>query len=340
MLMHKLYLELNKDQNQLIVGYHFYYVIFMYNFILGIGHHATDTCSTCHAFKLAIKDVNLSNASKQTKTALYILHRRKAQTFYSLLNDIRPNEITILFDMMENLVLPKLPIGEAYYSRQLYLYVLGVVVHRGNQTQHLNDVNFFIWLEFENCKDSNMICSALQHFLIAYLFDSCSNASVLRLFSDSCYGQNKNINMVSMLLSLRKQHFRNLLITHTFPERGHSYLPADRVFGRVQQDIKKHEQILEPDIYRDILSRHGRVFVFGQDWSALDFKAEVKKFAKIIKTFKISEGKKLIINSNHLEIAQCSYHSEPTSHSLLKKGKKWDTFKPSIPATKNCVKNV
>ncbi|XP_065654381.1 uncharacterized protein LOC136080946 [Hydra vulgaris] len=316
--MHKLYQELNKDQNQLIVGYHFYYAIFMYNFNLGIGHPATDTCSTCHAFKLAMKDVNLSDASKQTKTALYILHRRKARKFYSLLNDIRPNEITICFDMMENLVLSKLPIGEAYYSRQLYLYVLGVVVHRGNQTQHLN-INFFIWLECENCKDSNMICSALQHFLVAYLFDLCSNALVLRLFSDSCYGQNKNINMVSMLLSLRKQHFRNLLITHTFPERGHSYLPANRVFGHVQQDIKKHEQILEPDIYRDILNK---VFVFGQDWSALDFKAEVKKFVKTIKTFQIGEGKKLIIKSNYLEIAQCSYHSEPTSHCLLKKGKK------------------
>ena len=102
--------------------------------------------------------------------------------------------------------------------------------------------------------------------------------------------------------------------------------------------LKKRDQILKPDEYRDILSRHGKVLVYGQDWSALDFKSEVKKFVKATKTFKISEAKKLLISSDRLEVAASSYHSEPTIHSLLKKGKNWDSFKPQVLAFKNCVK--
>ena len=97
--------------------------------------------------------------------------------------------------MMEDLVLPKLSIGEAYYSRQLYFYVLGVVIHKGDKSQSVNDIYFFTWMECENRKDSNMICSAIEHLLKNVLKDKCFNASSLRLFSDACYGQNKNINM-------------------------------------------------------------------------------------------------------------------------------------------------
>ena len=247
--MHQLFLEQNNEAVALTVGYHYYYGVFMHYFNLAFGYPATDTCSTCQSFKLAMKNINISDAEKQTKVALYILHRRKARKFYSLLNDVQPTEITICFDMMENLVLPKLSIGEAYYSRQLYFYVLGIVVHRGNKSQSVNDIFFLTWLESENAKDSNMICSALNHLLRNNLMEECSNATTLRLFSDSCYGQNKSINMVSMLLALRKQCLKNVYITHTFPERGHSYLPADRVFGRVQLDIKKRDQILKPDEY-------------------------------------------------------------------------------------------
>ena len=43
------------------------------------------------------------------------------------MNDVG-DSFTISFDMMENQVLPKSPIGQCYYSRQMYFYVF-VVVH-------------------------------------------------------------------------------------------------------------------------------------------------------------------------------------------------------------------
>ena len=336
--MYELFLDKNNAYTVATVGYHYYYGVFINHFNLTFGYPATDTCSTCQTYKLAMKNQDITDNQKKLKTALFILHRRKARKFYSLLNDIHPNEITICFDMMENLVLPKLLIGEAYYSRQLYFYVLGVVIHKGDKSQSVNDIYFFTWMECENRKDSNMICSAIEHLLKNVLKDKCFNASSLRLFSDACYGQNKNINMTCMLLALRKQYFNKLQITHTFPERGHSYLPADRMFGRVQLDIKKRDQNFEPNEYINILSRHGKVMVYGQNWSAHDFKSEVKKYVMSKKTFKISEAKKLLINSDKLEVVAFSYHSEPKSHSILKKRKKWETFRPQRLELNNCVK--
>ena len=68
--------------------------------------------------------------------------------------------------MMQNMVLPKSPIGQTYYSRQLYQYVFGVVHHRGRgQNQRKEGIHLYTWLENENKKDSNMVASALQHYL-------------------------------------------------------------------------------------------------------------------------------------------------------------------------------
>ena len=87
---------------------------------------------------------------------LYMLHRRRSRVFYNLLNDVK-NSVTICFDMMENMVLPKSPIGQSYYSRQLYLYLFGVVVHGGrNSEQSKDDIHMHVWGKHENRKDSNI----------------------------------------------------------------------------------------------------------------------------------------------------------------------------------------
>ena len=46
-------------------------------------------------------------------------------------------------------------------------------------------------------------------------------------------------------------------ISYTFPVRGHSFLPADRIFGRVEREIKTVDTISLPEEYHDILRKHG-----------------------------------------------------------------------------------
>ncbi|KAG5263245.1 hypothetical protein AALO_G00284190 [Alosa alosa] len=77
--------------------------------------------------------------------------------------------------------------GQAYYSRQLYLYLFGVVRHHGeNSRQPKEDVHLYVWQENQGPKDSNMIASALNDCFIVRLASQIRRSKGLRLFSDSC----------------------------------------------------------------------------------------------------------------------------------------------------------
>ena len=103
--------------------YHLYFAVFHCDFNLGFGRATTDICATCVSFKRKLKDLKIKQQQQ-----LDMIHRRKAQAFYDKLNDVQ-DSMTMCFDIMENLVLPKTPICESYYSCQLYLHVLCIVWH-------------------------------------------------------------------------------------------------------------------------------------------------------------------------------------------------------------------
>ena len=234
--------------------------------------------------------------------------------------------------------MPKTSVGQAFYSRQLYMYVFGIVVHRGEgQGQMKEDVNLYWWTENQNKKDSSMIASALLHCLKSAVGPKPETLEHLRLFSDGCYGQNKNISVISMLFSLRKSLLCNTKIEYFFPVRGHSFLPADRVFGRLEQSIRKQDPILQPSEYVDIMAKHGKTYEYGKDFISYDFKTEALKHCKQARTFKLSEAKVCEINGDTLGI-KTSYYGEFTYHSLLKRGRKWSTYCPNIGEMVNCIK--
>ncbi|KAG5285826.1 hypothetical protein AALO_G00007910 [Alosa alosa] len=273
-------------------------ILFSKEFNLGFGHPATDACADCAKYKIRITDPNLTDTEKRMESASFILHRRRVCVFYEMLGRVVEGHLTLCFDMIQNLVLPKTAIGQAYYSRQMYLYLFGVVVHQGeNSCQSKDDVHLYVWQENEASKDSNMIASALNDCLKVQLQGKVSRSRGLRLFSDSCFGQNKNMSMVSMLMELR-QLFPNLGIEHTFPVRGHSYLPADRVFGRIEQKIRKMDTILLPQEYHAILQQFGNVHVYGTDWDVFDYREASKDYVKAQRSFKISEARMLDLSTN------------------------------------------
>ncbi|KAL2098322.1 hypothetical protein ACEWY4_007529 [Coilia grayii] len=160
--MHKLFDQQNHD----LVSYSLYYSVFRHSFNLVFGHPATDACSSCAKFQFRVKDPSLGEDEKRRETAMYILHRRRARVFYDMLGKVEHDAVTVCFGMMQNLVLPRTPIGQAYYSRQLYMYVFGVVLHHGKGSrQATDDVHLYTWMEHENTKGSNMTASALDNCL-------------------------------------------------------------------------------------------------------------------------------------------------------------------------------
>lgn len=49
-----------------------------------------------------------------------------------------------------------------------------------------------------------------------------------------------------------------------FLVRNYSYMTLDYIFERIKKEIKKHETILVPNIYRDIFKNHETVKEFDK----------------------------------------------------------------------------
>ena len=138
---------------------------------------------------------------------------------------------------------------------------------------------------------------------------------------DNCYVQNKNINLLPMLFSLKDEALPNVEITYKFPDRGHSLLPTDGVFGRIDQDLKSKGMILMPADYITMLKKHGNVHVYGLDWICYDFKSAASLHTKSRRQFKISAAKVIEINDNKLCI-RVTYAGVYSYHSTITPGMK------------------
>lgn len=112
------------------------------------------------------------------------------------------------------------------------------------------------------------------------MVDSLQNVVLTNLltqfvfFADGCGGQNKNQHVVHALSYwLQNKSPRTIKeIVMYSPVRGHSYLPADRVFGRVEKNLRKVEEILDPNAYIQIYKESANIRVLGKDWSIKNFK--------------------------------------------------------------------
>lgn len=71
------------------------------------------------------------------------------------------------------------------------------------------------------------------------------------------------------------------IIELIFPVPGHSFMPADRVFGHIEKEIKKKEVIVQPSEYLDIYQNHGKVIKLGYDCPVKDWKTYAKNTTKL-----------------------------------------------------------
>lgn len=248
----------------------FFRHIFRTRFNIGFGRPRVDECSTCISLHERIKHEK-NCTIKQTLMTENHIHRLKYKAFYSLLKEERDNLLTLSFDCQKNQVLPRVPDQIAYYSRQLYKYNFSIVVGSSRCAQTKNNVYIYEWDETEHNKGSNEISSAVYHCLINLQIPE--GIKVIRLASDGCGGQNKNSTMIGMLsvwfLNFAPKNVEKL--EFVYPIVGHSFLPADRVFARIEKRIKNYDVIIDPTEYANIFSDYGTVVPLGGkvfDWKS------------------------------------------------------------------------
>lgn len=297
--------------------------IFYNDFNIGFKSPATDACGTCINLKNAIKKQN-GDAKMKSITDLRI-HNLRAKEFYKLAKETPPNSISFAFDLQQVHPLPKSPIQDAFYLRQISFYSFCCV---DMQSRH---PTFFTWTENQAKRGCTEVGSALLYYLRSLDLKDCGT---LRLFCDGCGGQNKNsyiIHTLSYWLRESPSELKNIIVH--FPVRGHSFLPADRAFGRVEKILKKEETIISSEEYNKIYSEVGNVKVLGRDWCLFDIKSITEGiYNKIpgIKNMKRIEIRKCHIRNNvtikYKGSEYFRFENNESFQSLVKRGKKEQTF--------------
>lgn len=188
-------------------------------------------------------------------------------------------------------------------------------------------------LETDSGKGSDKIASAIMDFLNR-IRKRCVRwkYSNLHLYCDSCPAQNKNSTVMAALLMFvnsPRNPFQSVKVV--FPIRGHSYLPPDQVFGRVEKVYRRQELIKMPDSYVSILEKHGAVRMMYNHWKPYDFKTLVSNHF-IKQKVPIMSTKIWIFKQNQPYVwFQEQYSSLAVRYNILKRGSKaLHTLRPKL----------
>nr|CAI5833493.1 unnamed protein product [Callosobruchus analis] len=118
-IMYNLFKEQNPDIN---VSYPYYTRYFRENFSLRFGRPQIDVCATCQTLNNKIKDQHLNETAKRTAVAELMVHKRRSNKLYLKLKNESMRDANVLAlasDFMQNIQLPKTPVGDVFYYQQL-----------------------------------------------------------------------------------------------------------------------------------------------------------------------------------------------------------------------------
>lgn len=315
-----------------IASYSKFFTVFQNNFNIGFGNPKADVCSYCEEMKNKIKNSS-SPTEKATFMGQYRLHKLRAKKFYEILKMEEEDVIKVAFDMQQNQPLPMIRVSETFYARQIWLYNLTFIIHTGIQTKE--NTHIYSWTEDQSGRGSIEVASALRDFL-KNLEDTVSQSlnneepelKTLRLFSDSASSQNKNTTIMGLLLNFAQQSKVFKKVEHVFPIRGHSFMPPDRVFGRIEKIYRKQDKIISPKQYHDILKEHGTLKVLSKDWRVLNFKKCSDKIFKTKLPFLMREQRVFCFEKGKRSIkVKNTYTGDWQEHEVIKNNflKNWKT---------------
>lgn len=314
----------------------YFRMIFNTKYNLSFTTPRTDVCSLCIELAEKIKRCT-DEEEKKNLVVEKKIHKLRANAFFELLKEARDDLITLSFDCQKNLVLPKVPDQSAYYSRQMYLHNFTIV--QGTSQSKLTKQNVFsyYWTENEFGKGSNEVSSAVFDRLNKIDFDPA--VTTVRLMADGCSGQNKNTTLIGMcckwLSERAPEHVQNIEVI--FPVVGHSFLPADRVFGNIEKAIKKLEVITQPETYLELFSKIATIIHLGQNCSVFNWKQTISGVFKPTGTwhFSFKNTKRFLLKkckTGNVYIRGELYYNNDLqiSKSVLKNGRTLHMIDPAI----------
>ena len=238
--------ENHKDQKP--VKYSYYAEIFTTSYNIHSNLPKTDVCDNCRRLRNAIEEARKAGRDYSNFQKDLDEHLAMAAVAYENLKMSAEQSIwdpeewhLICMDLQQKHCIPKTNIGPHYYLSKLNVYNFCI-----------SDVTtkipyFYVWPEYTGQKGAAEIYSCVFKYLNENVLCKPNYPKKLRIYADNCGGQNKNNKLVLALLRLVHQGaFNRIELAFLVP--GHSYMPCDREFGAISNNLKNFEQIASPDV--------------------------------------------------------------------------------------------
>lgn len=126
--------------------------------------------------------------------------------------------------------IPSSPASLLYYLRKLNVYNFTIY-----EAAEPNNGYCFFWNEINGKRGSCEIGSCLLNFVNNHVPPHVNHITI---FSDTCGGQNRNVQIMALYLHIVRTHPTINVIEQKFMESGHSYMEVDSMHSSIEKAQK------------------------------------------------------------------------------------------------------
>lgn len=273
--MYDLYLQFCKDNNiheELIAKKWKYFDVFDKQFKLSFKPPEVDTCDNCDSFQARLKIYNcLSQADRDKLTAEYDSHLTESKRRYNLksedtkMSKTNPTHKVLTGDLQKCLPTPLLTNGISFYKRKLW--TLNYTLFDSSD----NSVHCMMWDESKAGRGGEEISSAILKWAESVIPTSDVNETTL--WSDNCYGQNKNIAIIMCFFFIMQKYPQIKCVNIKYLLKGHTHMEADTIHALIERKRKKlnNMTILTPWDWQQLVRQCSRNY-YVHNMEQEDFK--------------------------------------------------------------------
>jgi len=229
-----------------------------------------DTCKTCDEFKIKSRHVfdeelQILNQKNQDHINMVELAYNSKKEDKVLLTTT-PSLKVIVFDLQQCLPTPDLKTNIVFYKRQLWTY---------NETIRdlsKNESYCYMWHEAIARRGSIEVASILYKFIQGKIDN---NITHLITYSDTCSGQNRNINVALMFMFALQNHPSLQIVDQKLLVPGHTHLECDSDHSRIERCKKQSESTISipNDWYNFVRNVRGKIPLKVIEMEQIDFKS-------------------------------------------------------------------
>nr|CAI5857196.1 unnamed protein product [Callosobruchus analis] len=248
--MYNMYLEYCEQSNIKPAPECTYRVIFNTEFNFSFFIPKKDLCDICHRY-----DEGTAEARSEMEEH-YQLHMINKDTGRQLKNidkekaKLNSDFCAAVFDLEQVLPTPKSNVGITFYKLKLSTYNFTIFNLASSEGY------CYMWYESIAKRGSSEIGSCLLRFIEHKVQQGTKQFS---FYSDNCAGQNRNRFIFSMYNFLAQKY--NIVIRHTFLEKGHTQTEGDSMHSVVER-AARHVPISIPDQWYTLVRTAKRIKPF------------------------------------------------------------------------------